>query len=398
MNSQDIQNLQESYLAVYDDETRENLEFENWVNNLLDEGYDLSSYTWDEMAKIYIDEARAEGVKEYQPRKRNPLPKEKPLSGEKGDGSGYGADKKFTQDTDAKSFKPGVDVPKVKQFGRISRIIPHGIGDHANKTQSRVSTIVRKDPGAPTSQKLPPQEKKKNLEIVRKTKNEEFQNWVNNLLDEGYDLSGYTWDELYEGYNQVHQVDEELTGSRKKRASEILNNKLRDVETLRRLAGRKRTQKTDYGSGNKAARRAGKEVEDSRVAQFDESYDYYDIILSYLLDEGYADTIENAESIMVNMSEDWRESIFEEKKPLPVSRMAKQARRIAFSHGTDVNSDEGSSGNVPHSNPTKALAKMARIGGKKVKQHIKKGYEQGSQYDPYYQELNWRNPSRNKYS
>jgi hypothetical protein len=277
MNSQDIYNLHEAYIGVYAD----------------------------------LDEERAEGVKEYQPRKRNPLPKEKPLSGEKGDGSGYGADKKFTQDTDAKSFKPGVDVPKVKKFGRISRIIPHGIGDHANKTQSRVSTIVRKDPGAPTSQKLPPQEKKKNLEIVRKTKNEEFQNWVNNLLDEGYDLSGYTWEGLYEEYIQTEAynlydvilshlldegyaetvenaeaimvnmsedwresiveevLDEELSGSRKEKASQILKRKLRDVETLRNLAGRKRTQKTDYGSGNRAARRAGIEVKDSRVIDFD---------------------------------------------------------------------------------------------------------------------------------
>jgi hypothetical protein len=44
-----------------------------------------------------------------------------------------------------------------------------------------------------------------------------------------------------------------------------------------------------------------------------ESYDFYDIILSHLLDEGYAETVENAESIMVNMSEDWRESICEER-------------------------------------------------------------------------------------
>ena len=42
-----------------------------------------------------------------------------------------------------------------------------------------------------------------------------------------------------------------------------------------------------------------------------DSYDIYDIILSHLLDEGYADTQEQAEVIMVNMSEDWRESIFE---------------------------------------------------------------------------------------
>ncbi len=39
------------------------------------------------------------------------------------------------------------------------------------------------------------------------------------------------------------------------------------------------------------------------------SYDLYDVILSYLLDEGYADTFESAEAIMVNMSEEWRESI-----------------------------------------------------------------------------------------
>jgi hypothetical protein len=44
-----------------------------------------------------------------------------------------------------------------------------------------------------------------------------------------------------------------------------------------------------------------------------DSYDLYDIILSHLLDEGYAETQEQAEVIMVNMSEEWRESICEEK-------------------------------------------------------------------------------------
>jgi len=40
-----------------------------------------------------------------------------------------------------------------------------------------------------------------------------------------------------------------------------------------------------------------------------DSYDLYDIILSHLLDEGYAETQEQAEVIMVNMSEDWKNSI-----------------------------------------------------------------------------------------
>jgi hypothetical protein len=42
-----------------------------------------------------------------------------------------------------------------------------------------------------------------------------------------------------------------------------------------------------------------------------QSYDLYDIILSHLLDEGYADTEQAAEAIMVNMSEEWRQSIIE---------------------------------------------------------------------------------------
>jgi hypothetical protein len=44
-----------------------------------------------------------------------------------------------------------------------------------------------------------------------------------------------------------------------------------------------------------------------------EDFDLYDIILSHLLDEGYADTEQAAEAIMVNMSEEWRESIVEAK-------------------------------------------------------------------------------------
>ena len=42
-----------------------------------------------------------------------------------------------------------------------------------------------------------------------------------------------------------------------------------------------------------------------------EDLDIYDIVLSHLLDEGYASTVENAEAIMANMSEDWINSIID---------------------------------------------------------------------------------------
>ena len=220
MNSQDIQNLHEAYIGVY---------------------YDL-------------EEKRAPEVPEYKPNRLNPLPAAKPLSGETGDGSGYGKDEKFNKPDD-KIKKPGTEVPKVVKYGRIFSNIPYGIGAHANRNRSRNSTVRGMDPGAPRSEKLrklSPEEtqkkkKKPSTEIVRKPKTnaENFELWVNNLLDEGYDLSGYTWEGLYEEYIQ------------------------------------------------------------------NEAYDIYDVILSHLIDEGYADTFESAEAIMVNMSEDWRESIFE---------------------------------------------------------------------------------------
>lgn len=199
MNPKILRECATAYHAVYNQNIREELEeqkdFENWVNSLIDEGYDLSEYTWEEVYEAYVEEAKKdEDEKEY---------------------SGYGKSSKFTQDTDRKSFKPGVDVPPVKKFGRISRAIPHGIGAHANRTASRVTTITGGDPGAPRSEKMPEGGKKPKLskEIIRHPK----------------------------------------------------------------------TQK--------------------------EQVDIYDIILSHLLDEGYASNVESAEKIMVNMSEEWIASI-----------------------------------------------------------------------------------------
>ena len=58
---------------------------------------------------------------------------------------------------------------------------------------------------------------------------------------------------------------------------------------------------------SKGAKRGMKKIEKRNEQR--EQVDIYDIILSHLLDEGYAETPEAAEAIMVNMSEEWRNSI-----------------------------------------------------------------------------------------
>ena len=66
----------------------------------------------------------------------------------------------------------------------------------------------------------------------------------------------------------------------------------------------------DTGASGPGGKPKGKKLERQiKRGVSAESYDLYDIILSHLLDEGYADTQEQAEVIMVNMSEDWRDSI-----------------------------------------------------------------------------------------
>jgi hypothetical protein len=189
---------------------------------------------------------------------------------------------------------------------------------------------------------------------------------------------------------------------------------LRLAAHLHHSAGPKHREKVNKGPESLLYKKRSKTVSDNTVSDNTEkkkyfpnrlrradgqgiadSYDYYDIILSHLLDEGYAETVEAAESIMVNMSEEWRESIVEEVleeewKPLP-SRMAKQARRKAFRLGNQINDPESGIGLNVEDDPTaRQLRNMARVGGKPVKRHIKKGYEQGSRYDPQNAELNWK--------
>jgi hypothetical protein len=73
--------------------------------------------------------------------------------------------------------------------------------------------------------------------------------------------------------------------------------------TENRLKDSEKDNKPQKYFPNRLRRADGQGIKDSY------EYDLYDIILSHLLDEGYAETQEQAEVIMVNMSEEWRDSI-----------------------------------------------------------------------------------------
>ena len=302
MDSQQVRNLQEAYIGVYDGDIREKLEFETWVNNLLEEGYDLSDYTWDELYVSYFNEAQ------YTPPQQIQQPAAEVRK----------APKKNTQN-------PAVPV--------LTGLALAKLGNEIGKTSLR-----------------------------RKKKREEepdvkgvFEEWVTGLLDEGYDLSDYTWDEMYEIYNEERSPGVKEYKGGKKYSLETRVRKSNEVKP----AGKKPEGETGgYGSkvppvskdernfanvlapkpkafprifgkldpantrNREITRQMGKPKPEAprRKITINASYesDIYDVILEYLINEGYADTIESAEGIMVNMSKDWMGSIVEEATDDPI--------------------------------------------------------------------------------
>jgi hypothetical protein len=129
---------------------------------------------------------------------------------------------------------------------------------------------------------------------------------------------------LQESYSQVYELDESVIGDRARNAvaDQRLDAAQRDTQSVVDKLGK--MPKVTRASAQIAAKRVEADVRNTSAYgpqrpkpgttgayRITDSFDLYNIILSHLLDEGYADTNEAAITIMVNMSEDWRESIVE---------------------------------------------------------------------------------------
>jgi len=113
---------------------------------------------------------------------------------------------------------------------------------------------------------------------------------------------------LYEAYSEVYapqQIDE--LSNRKLRAY-IKKSDKSHQDLNKKWDQGTATYKDKYKSINRErGQQRALDTLDKRARK--EQVDIYDIILSHLLDEGYAETPEAAEAIMVNMSEEWKDSI-----------------------------------------------------------------------------------------
>ena len=118
---------------------------------------------------------------------------------------------------------------------------------------------------------------------------------------------------LQEAYSQVYDLDEDKKyDANRKRAAQraAARNEARKQGKTGAVPGvgyvTPRKERETYRDSAGVERHTS----GARMPQ-KESFDLYDVILSHLLDEGYADTNEAAIAIMTNMSEEWRQSIVE---------------------------------------------------------------------------------------
>jgi hypothetical protein len=174
--------------------------------------------------------------------------------------------------------------------------------------------------------------------------NEEVENWVNSLIEEGYDLSDYTWDEMVEicideaarrtpkknrgskdtksyqdGRSQggmMSSGDSQVSGAGYMRRGGGIQTQT-DPNERQPQQGRMDRYTRDEMEYRKTNLRAGKVHKVGGPKGLPEEVDTFDAILEHLVAEGYADTNEAALAIMANMSEEWRESIVEGAVPMP---------------------------------------------------------------------------------
>ena len=174
----------------------------------------------------------------------------------------------------------------VGMFGGIKKGM--GFGRQNEKRKNLNKTIASRN--ARTGSNLP---KVEGFEPIDK---KELKEWVSELIDQGYDLSEYTWDDMIEMFNE---------------GSDIRYPKKDEINSFT-----KRKDDPKVAAGRKAAKEMGLKMNEATIE---------DAIIDYLMTEGFANNPVSAEIMFNHMSEEWLEAIEEAFKPFPKEKVRRQA-------------------------------------------------------------------------
>lgn len=255
MNIQTLHNLKESYLNIYDPIQRE---LDYYIDELIEEGYDINEYSDEELLESFLIERK-------------------------------------NQDPKGIAYKAGINKPD--DWGP-----PTPFGQAATR-----GSLARGIQGVRSL-------KQRGVRINRHHRNK------------------YLAYKVHQGWSGAAQNSPHQTEAQKERRGKLIQPDLLSFRT--NLPKRERDKDVPFvKKAERAANGRGEFASDSTPPQTErqkrltklqqaqrernasrgvsETYNIYDEILEYLLDEGYVDNLESAENIMENMSEEWLYDILE---------------------------------------------------------------------------------------
>ena len=260
LTGSDALGLYAAYQAVYNPQelTEEQVweEVETWVNDLIEEGYDLSDYTWEEMFESYLGEAPVVQSMDQMVKK------------------GF-QNQKFNQGF-SKAATQLLGKPGSKPAAAAAKPAP-------TATSPAVSAPAAPRPGAPArpaASSPAPKPAAATAPAAKPSAGEQFAKANPKIAAAAAERD------------------------RTRGTSATTNPLMKDMKS--RLPAPKTPSPTTAKTGFDLAKKG---------VNLAAGFDMFDVVKGYLIDEGYADTEEAALAIMINMSEEWRESIVEERAP-----------------------------------------------------------------------------------
>ena len=322
LTGNDVYGLMEAYQAVYAPQelTEEQVweEVEEWVNTLIEEGYDLSDYTWEEMFESYLEEIYGTNLGGNTKTKPNKL--DTAVSNVASSIANFG--KAPPRPAGSTFHGPGVGWVGPKNVG--PKIVgPKIVGPK----------IVGPGPTPPPRQQSPAAPAARNAAPV--TRNAAPAKPASAIKTAPASTTTPTPAPSSPRVKDTSITD--MIGRSQLRQGAPINtgNKSSDARTIATGAS--------VGSFQKPAAPApARPMGSARERMLRQSFDPFDVIKGHLLDEGYADTEEAALVIMANMSEDWRESIVEGD-----NYEKNRKRAAARAEARNAARDAGQTGAVP---------------------------------------------------
>jgi hypothetical protein len=314
ITSHQVSDLMEAYASVYSPQeeiTEEQIkeDFENWVNQLVGEGHDLSEYTWEEMYEHYLNEAPQSGlsigpggfqiggrpVQSGQTR-MSPIfqrPGARPAAPQRGLSVGKGGFQ-----INGRPVQPGMSPIFQRPGAR-----PAAPARPSAAPAARPATQAQQRPAAAAR---PAAQPSRGATAAPKPAASSTTSYTGATGVKPVGTSIGTPTMLSTQAKTPNPLMQRTFGYQTGQApSQVAAQQTAAQRTATAFAP---------STPNLAARTAApaKRTAPTRAAILQQDFDVFDVIKGHLLDEGYADSEESALQIMANMSEEWRSNIIEQ--------------------------------------------------------------------------------------